>query len=1066
MVRRRIARVTNDRLRLLGSDDALPAVPVGSADWFAWLEEPGHQSFSYAGPSGTFTARRESRHGRSYWYAYRTRDGELRKEYLGLTEALTPERLTGAAANLADPLVTGATLTAEPGSVVETSRSAAASSAPGVPHVLATKLFVPRPRPDLVARPRLLASLDSGLESSRCTLLSAQAGAGKTTLLAAWLAAAPCPVAWLALDERDQDVHQFLRYLIAAFQTVAPSLGQAALAWLDAPPPPPLPEVVITDLVNDLAALPGQCLLVLDDYHLVHAPAIHQAVAFLVDHLPPAVHLVVATREDPPLPLPRLRARGQLTEIRAADLGFTPEEALRFLVDGMGLPLTDEQVGKLVDRTEGWAVGLQLAGLALRDRADPAAFVAAFAGGHRLIADYLATDVLDLQPPATRRFLLATSLLDRLCAPLCDALLAPDAEGDGGPPVTEGDSQETLEALERANLFLLPLDDERRWYRYHQLFADALRARLVREVGAGAVTALHRRASAWFERAGLLPEAIQHALPAGAFDDAANCVELLMSTRFAQGSAFHDIERWLSELPEAVVRARPELCLGRVWLFLAHFKEAPAAEWADAVERALAAVADPARARRLRGSIAAARALIASVGPHASSELARRFAEQAMADLPPDDLAFVVACLSLGAAALAQGRPREAVRWLDEGERAGRAGGQVFTALVAAGQQVSILSILGERRQALATGQAALAWAADLHQPAPRGIGALSAAVADLLRDGDELTAALALATDSVRALRAYENEPALLVVATISLARAHLALGDANAAAAVLAEIRPLLQSGQLAGLRLLIEAVEARVYLALGDLTAANSWAVAAPGIESIGKLLPFRAPAFAAGVQTLGCAVAQILAAHSRATGDTSGLERAERSLDAAWELATCQDLGWLRLQVLIQRAMILDCRGDRDAALAGLRTAVAAAAPEGYIRPFVDEGAPMAVLLEAARVEARKRHPRSDHSSVALVDTLLAVFAGQPPAPMPVADVPRRPARTAPLVEPLSPRELDVLKLLAAGRSNAELARDLVVVEGTIKSHLIHIYGKLGVHTRTQAVARARQLGLLD
>jgi len=1067
MVRRRIPRVTDDWLHPLDVDgDALSAVRVGSDAWFSWLEEPGHHSFSYAGPSGTFTARRERRHGRSYWYAYRTRSSELRKEYLGLTEALTPERLAGAAAKLEDSPSSELLLAATPKLIADGARPLAPGSPPAVPHVLATKLFVPRPRADLVARPRLLARLDANLEGSRCTLLSAPAGAGKTTLLGAWLAAAARPVVWLSLDERDQDVHHFLRYLIAAFQTVDASLGQAALGWLDAPPPLPRPEIVLTDLVNDLAAVPRSCQVVLDDYHLVHATAIHQAVAFLLDHLPPTVHLVIATREDPPLPLPRLRARGQLTEIRAADLSFTPEEAARFLSNSMGLRLTDKDVGKLVDRTEGWAAGLQLAGLALRDRAYPAAFVAAFAGGHRLVADYLTTEVLDLQPAPLRRFLLGTSLLDRLCAPLCDALLAPDGElADAGARAT-GDSQETLEALERANLFLIPLDDERCWYRYHHLFTDALRARLARESGPEAVAALHRRASAWFGRAGLLPEAITHALAAGDFEEAADWVESLLPARLALGSAFHEAEVWLSMLPETVVLARPELCLARVWFRLNQLDRASAGAWADATERALAAVADAARVRQLRGSVAAARAYIATLGPDAAPERARRLAEQALADVPPGGVAFVVACLGLGAAALAQGQPSEAVRWLGEARGAGHAAGQVFTALIAAGQEVCILSMLGERRLALATGQAALAHAAEQHQRSPRGTGPLVATVADLLCEGNEAAAALTLATDSLRTLRAYETVPTLLVITGLSLSRTHLALGDTDAATAVLAEVRPLVEGGPFTALRGLVEAGEARAQLALGDVGSAVAWAVSAPEIESVPDLVRFGVPVYATGLRTLGGAAARVLIVHGRATGDIASLQQAERSLDAAWAFAERQGFGRLCLQVLILRAMLLGCRGERDAALATLGQAVAVAAPEGYIRPFIDEGAPMSALLQAARVETRKGRPPFDCMPVAFIDTVLAAFTDQPAAPVSVAGRAGDRARTASLVEPLSPRELDVLRLLAAGRSNAELARELVVVEGTVKSHLIHIYGKLGVHTRTQAVARARDLGLLD
>jgi LuxR family maltose regulon positive regulatory protein len=310
----------------------------------------------------------------------------------------------------------------------------------------------------------LLTHLDAGLDVGRCSLLSAPAGAGKTSLLAAWLAQLDRPVAWLTLDERDQAANQVLRYLVAACQTIAPACGRGALAWLDAPQPPP-PEVVVTELVNDLAALPVPGLLVLDDYHLVRAPDVHAAVAFLLDQLPPTLHLVIASREDPPLPLPRLRAGRQLVEVRAADLGFSVEEAAVLLGGGMGLRLEAAQVAVLVERTEGWAAGLQLAGLALRDRPDPAAFVAAFAGGHRLVADYLMAEVLDRQSASTRRFLLATCVVDRLCAPLCDALLAPDADPPDAAAPAGGDSQGTLEELERANLFLMPLDDERVWYR-------------------------------------------------------------------------------------------------------------------------------------------------------------------------------------------------------------------------------------------------------------------------------------------------------------------------------------------------------------------------------------------------------------------------------------------------------------------------------------------------------------------------------------------------------------------------------------------------------------------------
>jgi LuxR family maltose regulon positive regulatory protein len=361
--------------------------------------------------------------------------------------------------------------------------------------LLATKLFAPQPRPDLVARPHLLARLDAGLGAARCTLVSAPAGAGKTTTVAAWLATVDRPVAWIALDERDQDVHQVVRYLTAA---LAP-LGASSSPPLDGPPLPP--EMLLTRLLNDLTAAPPG-VLVLDDYHVVRAPAVHAAVAFLVEHLVPGVHLVITTREDPPLPLPRMRARGELVELRAYDLAFSVHEAAAVLA---GLPLDEAQVAVLVDRTEGWAAGLQMAGLALRNRPDPAGFVAGFAGSHRLVIDYLTAEIIERQPPDVRRFLLTTAVLDRFCAGLCDAVVDTAAGG-----------REMLERLERENLFVVPLDDDRTWYRYHRLFADVLAVRSARELGRPVLADVHRRAGDWFAGEGLLPESVCHALVAGA----------------------------------------------------------------------------------------------------------------------------------------------------------------------------------------------------------------------------------------------------------------------------------------------------------------------------------------------------------------------------------------------------------------------------------------------------------------------------------------------------------------------------------------------------------------------
>jgi LuxR family maltose regulon positive regulatory protein len=998
---------------------------VGSSAWFAWLADDAARSFSFRSPAGAYTARKERRQrGSAYWVAYRTAAGRQHKVYLGKADELTPERLAEAAATLAVRITQAA-----PGRL---------NQGAGGALLLTTKLFVPRPRPDLVPRPRLVGHLNDGLDAARCSLLSAPAGAGKTSLLAAWLAQLDRPVAWLTLDDRDQATDQVIRYLVAACQTIAPGCGRRALARLDAPRPPP-PDVLVSELVNDLAALPAPSVLVLDDYHVVRDPAVHAAVVFLLDHLPPALHLVIATREDPPLPLPRLRARRELVEVRAVDLGFSVEEATEFLDAGMGLRLPEAQVTALVERTEGWAAGLQLAGLAMRDRPDPVAFVAAFTGGHRLVADYLLAEVLERQPTSTRRFLLVTSVLDRLCSPLCDTLLATDT----------GSSQEVLEELEQANLFLVPLDDERVWYRYHHLFADALRTRLAREAGPEAVATLHRRVSAWFGREGLLPEAIGHALAGGAAEDAATWIEALTPRLFATMGIHRTLAGWLAALPEPVVRSRPLLCLARAWLLIHRVELESAAAWIDAAARALPA-ADAAS-----GTIAATRAYMATVVPHTAPDQAVAWAERALADLAPDDVAFRgVAGMSLGQAALALGQLDRAERAFAEVAAADRAAGLVQGSLTATTQQMNVQRLRGARRQALATGRAALAWASEHVVPAT--VGRLRTVLAELLIDENDLTAALPLATEGLAALSEFGNAPPLVLLASVPLLRLRLAQGDVAAAEAVLAEIRPLLQHGQYAMVAQLLEAAEARVRLAKGDGAAAVAWAATVAWTAPVEPAMLADLLRFGAAAVEAGAVIpARVLLVQGRATGDGALLQRARRHLEVAGQLADGQELGWLRLRVSLLRALLADAQGDPRPALEWLAAAVAQAETEDVIRPFLDEGEPMARLLAALRAAARDSQGPVASGSPAFLGTLLAAFASGTPGPHGTG-----------LIEPLTERELHVLRLLAAGHSNADMAAELFVEQSTVKTHLIHLYRKLGVRSRTQAAARARALRLLD
>src|SRR5438874_4914579 len=420
--------------------------------------------------------------------------------------------------------------------------------------ILATKLYLPRLRPNVVSRPRLLERLNAGLHR-KLTLIAAPAGFGKTTLVSEWVEGIERPTAWLSLDEGDNDPTRFLTYLVAALQTIAANIGEGVLGVLQSSQPPPS-EAILTALLNEITTLPDHFVLVLDDYHVIDAKPVDIALTYLVEHLPPQMHLVIATREDPQLPLARLRAQGQLIELRAADLRFTPSEAAEFLNQVMGLNLSAQDIAALEARTEGWIAGLQLAALSMQGHKDATGFIRSFTGSHHFVMDYLVEEVLQQQSESVQTFLLRTSILDRLCGPLCDAvLLGHSASG-----------QETLEYLEQANLFIVPLDNERRWYRYHHLFADLLRQRLHQRSASSpgderdGVAELHRRASQWYEDNGLEIEAFHHAVAANDIERAERLIEGAgVPLHFRGGGA--PIRDWLESLPAAVLNARPSLLL-------------------------------------------------------------------------------------------------------------------------------------------------------------------------------------------------------------------------------------------------------------------------------------------------------------------------------------------------------------------------------------------------------------------------------------------------------------------------------------------------------------------------
>jgi len=910
--------------------------------------------------------------------------------------------------------------------------------------ILATKLYVPPPRPKAVLRPQLVERLNEGLSASRkLTLISAPAGFGKTTLVSEWVAVCERPVAWLSLDEGDSDPTRFLIYIVAALQTIAPSIGAGLSGVLQSPQPPPI-ESILTALLNEIASVPDDLVLFLDDYHVIDSKPVDDSLTFLLEHLPPQMHLVIATREDPALPLARLRARGQLAELRAADLRFTAAEAAEFLNRAMGLNLSAEDISALETRTEGWIAGLQLAAISMQGHEDAASFVKSFTGSHRFVLDYLVEEVLERQPETVQSFLLRTSILERLCGPLCDSvLLDPSASG-----------QETLANLERANLFVVPLDNERRWYRYHHLFADVLRMHLM----AGQpdqVSALHRRASEWHEHNGSPEDAIRHALAAEDFERAAGLIELAWSAMSLSNQSSTWLG-WVKTLPGELVQARPVLT---VWYAYAlfHSGEMEAAEarlkdaerWldttADMRERtespaAGMVVVDEEEFRRLPGMIALHRggqALARGDMPETVKHAQR------VLDLAPEDdhLMLGGAASQLGLAAWASGDLDAARRMTADATANLRLAGYISSAIGGAIVLADIQIAQGRLRDAMATYERALQWATELGAPVLQGAADMYVGMSALQREHNDLETAaqLLLTSQALGEHAALQQNPSRWRAA---MARIQEAQGDPDGALDLLDQAERLYDGAFSPNVRP-IAARKTRVWVAHGRLDEALGWA-RAQGLtvdDELSYLHEFD-----------HITLARVLLARYRSGRPDVSISEAvgllERLLKAAQEGGRNASV----IEILVLQAIACHAQGDLPAALLALQHALALAEPEGYVRMFLDEGSSMKQLLREA--SARGIMPE-------YTDNLLATFE---------AEKRRSEAKPAPppaqlLVESLSQRELGILQLIAQGLSNREIGERLFLALDTVKGHNRRLFDKLQVQSRTEAIARARELGLL-
>jgi LuxR family transcriptional regulator, maltose regulon positive regulatory protein len=902
--------------------------------------------------------------------------------------------------------------------------------------VLDTKLYIPLPRSQLVLRTRLLERLNEGLRS-KLTLISAPAGFGKTTLVSDWVASCKTPVAWLSLDEADSDPTRFLTYLLTALQTVAPNLGEGLLSALQSHPSSPT-ESILTTLLNSVATISEDFVLVLDDYHLIDSKQVDHALSFLLEHLPAQMHLIITTREDPNLPLARLRARQQLTELRVTDLRFTPDEAADFLNQVMDLKLSSQEVAVLESRTEGWIAGLQLAVLSLQDHHDVPGFIEAFAGDHRYIVDYLVEEVLQRQPEAIRSFLLKTSILERLNGPLCDAI----TDQSGG--------KARLEVLQRGNFFLIPLDDRRHWFRYHHLFADVLHLHLLTEQP-DHVPTLNRRASEWFEHHGSAVDAIRHALAAEDFERTADLIERAVPAmrRSRQESM---VLAWLEKLPKELFQRRPVLSVHFAGTLLSNGKlegvEVRLRDAEDCLNPREATderpssemiVVDEEEFRSLPGSIAVFRAAHALALGHVSHSV--QHAQRALDLLPDENDHGRGAASGLLGLAYWSGGDLEAAQhsYLECMTRLLRIGHNP-DAIGISIALADIRMVQGRLREAMRIYERGLQLASEQTALVLRGAADMHVGMSELEREHNNLSAATQHLLTS-QELGAFTGLPQHPYRWRVAMAQIRQAQGDLDSALELLLEAERLYVSDFFPNVRP-VAALKARVWVAQGNLREALSWA-REQNLSVRDDLEYLR--------EFEHITLARILLAQSKSEKQSvlEAISLLERLLQAAQAGGRIGSV----IEILILQALAYHARGDTPAALKALQQTLTLADPEGYIRIFLNEGTPMAQLLGEA--VAHKIMPD-------FTGKLLAAFkAQQQTSAYPTV----RRLASQPALETLSQRELQVLRMFNTDLSGPEIARELEIALSTLRTHTKSIFSKLDAKNRREAVKRATELDLL-
>jgi LuxR family maltose regulon positive regulatory protein len=1024
--------------------------PADEAAWLTWLREA--TSFAFHGASGSLNVYREARpRGGQYWYAYHTTRSRTRKRYLGPSAQVTFARLEETAQALssepAPPMLASS----------HTRREIEQSIA-----LLSTKLSAPCLPGSLVERNRLLAELDGAL-STPLTLIAASAGWGKTTLLATWASRHPQQVAWLSLDGLDNDPFRFWAGVITALRTRVPGIGADALAMLHSPQPPPF-SATLTVLLNELAEPAASLLLLLDDYQVIEDPLIHETVTFWVEHLPAHVHLLLSSRVDPDLSLPRLRARGQMLEIRAADLRFRPDEVSIFLRQVMGLALSEEEVAALERRTEGWVAALQLAALSLRQQEDRSAWIATFTGSHRYVLDYVQQEILRQQPLPIQRFLWQVALLTRMNAALCRAVT--------GEPA----SQEILETLERSNLFVVPLDEQRQWYRLHDLFREALLAQ-VQAREPELLPHVHQRAAQWYERHGEVREGIAHALAAPNYPLAASLMEQAAPAFWLSGEA-RIVHTWVFSLPDPVLRGHIHLALGAALRFVNSVNlgnETLYASMRAQVERTFTRLEEIMRSKRelvlsdaevalIGRRLHLLRALIEARGllKRGDTERLRQLAHETEA-LPQDEEVgwnIIPLFLSFRLIALLQSE-----------------GPSLISRLLAAKQQMteagdSLATIRVMSWLALAYNQAAQLHRAKLEclegVTLAEQIGGRTFQIGYLYYQLFEVSYAwnrLEEAADWLKRLTRIAQDwqqVELLIRGEICSARLALARRDLETAQQALQQLEALLEQEGFAYLAPWVNMLRVQWWLARGNLAEASEWA--AQAMFSTDAWDPLRK-----GKMLMLVRVS--LAQHQYAQA-IEMLERWSQYLDRPEDSETA-------IQLLALRVVALHMGGKREQAAHVAARLLALTEPERNVRVYLDLGTPMKQVLKALLTPAHEQPEQTRSSptfSRSFIAELLAAFEQEEqhgrasllagPLPSQTLTLPeKRPSASPTPIEPLTRREQEVLRLLATGASNQDIAQTLVIELPTVKKHVSNLLSKLGASSRTQAIIRARTLSLL-